>query len=102
LSTNYLGEDIKYSTLGFAYNKALNSDSGINLSMNLSRSEDGGAGAAPTLNRTTVSASYSRALTPDWDVTMGYSHRTNSGSAISSARSDSVFLTLTRDLKFGF
>ncbi len=102
LYTDNLDQDIKFSTLAVAYQKALNSNAGINLSLDLSRSEDGGAGSAAALNRATLSASYSQALTPDWDISVGYSHRQKSGEAISTANSDSVFLTLTRGLQFGF
>lgn len=102
ISTNNVGEDIKYSNLGISYQKALNSASGVNLSLNLSQSEDGGAGSAATLSRATMSASYSQALTPDWDLSVGYTHRRNSGSAIAIAESDSIFLTLMRDVRFGF
>jgi len=102
LYTDNLNQDIKFSTLAIAYQKTLNSNAGINLSLDLSRSEDGGAGSAAALNRATLSASYSQALTPDWDISVGYSHRQNSGDAIATADSDSVFLTLTRNLQFGF
>ena len=72
------------------------------MALNASRSEDAGAGAAATLNRATVSATYSRELTADWDMLLGYSHRASSGSAVATANADSVFLTLTRNIQFGF
>lgn len=102
LTTDNLGQDIKLSNLGIAYQKALNSVAGINLSLSISQTEDGGAGAIPTQNRATFSASYSQAITPDWDLSVGYSHRRNAGSAIATADSDSIFLTLMRDVQFGF
>ncbi len=102
LYTDNLGQDIKQSNLAIAYQKNLNSNAGLNLSLDLSRSENGGAGSFAALNRATLSASYSQALTSDWDVAVGYAHRQNSGDAIATASSDSVFLTLTRNLQFGF
>ena len=102
LYTDNLGQDIRFSTLGVAYQKDLNTNAAINLTLDLSRTEDGGAGSAATLSRATLSAAYSRSITPDWDVSVGYKHRQSSGSAITTADSDSLFLTLTRDLQFGF
>ncbi len=102
LSTNTLSEDVRFSTLGIAYTKILNSNSGMVLAFDISRSEDGGAGAAETLNRATLSASYSREITEDWDMSVGYTHRQNTGSATATGVSDSIFLTLTRDLEFRF
>ncbi len=102
LSTNNFNQDILRSDLTVGYQKTLNSVAGIDLSLNLSRSEDGGAGAAPTINRTTISAAYNRAITQDWSFSVGYAHRQASGSAMTTANSDSLFFTLTRDLQFGF
>ncbi|MEE9389206.1 MAG: hypothetical protein V3U96_11410 [Paracoccaceae bacterium] len=102
LTTDSLSQDVKASTIAIAYQKDLNSDSGLSLSFDISRVEDSGAGVADTLNRATLTATYSRALTQDWGMSVGYSHRQNSGSAIATASSDRVFLTLTRDLQFGF
>jgi len=102
LNANYLSQDIRYSNLTVGYQKVLNSVAGLNLSLNVSRSEDGGAGSAPTLGRATLSASYSRALTPDWDISVGYAHQQSTSSVAATANSDSLFLTLTRDLQFRF
>ncbi|MEE9427092.1 MAG: hypothetical protein V3V25_02990 [Paracoccaceae bacterium] len=102
LTENYLSQDVKLSSLGVIYQKNLNSDSDLNLAFDVSRSEDAGAGFAATLNRSKLTASYSRSLTPDWNMSVGYEHRQKSGSTVSTANSDSVFLTLTRDLQFGF
>ena len=102
LSTNTLDQDIKVSTLGIDYDRALTGSSGLNLALDISRSQDAGAGAADTLNRATVSATYSQELTPGWDMLLGYKHRLSSGSAVATANSDSIFLTLTRSIQFGF
>ena len=101
ISTNNLNQDIRVSNLGVNYQKSINSVDGLNLALNLSRSEDLG-GVAPTYGRATFSAAYSRALTPDWDLSVGYSRRQSSGSAVATATSDSLFLTLTRGIQFGF
>ncbi|MFV2001974.1 MAG: hypothetical protein ACC619_03230 [Paracoccaceae bacterium] len=102
LTTDQTDQDIKVSSLGIDYSRALNASSSLNLSMDVSRTEDGGAGAADTLNRANLSATYSRALTDKWNMQLGYSRRLSSGSAAPSVNSDTIFLTLTRDIQFGF
>ncbi len=102
ITTNSLDQDIKVSTLGIDYDRALTGSSALNLALDISSTQDAGAGAADTLNRATVSATYSQELTPGWDMLLGYKHRLSSGSAVASANSDSIFLTLTRDIQFGF
>ena len=102
LTTDSLSQDIKFSTLGIGYQKSLNSNTGLSLDLDLRRTEDAGGGVAATLNRASLSAAYTQALTPDWDLSVGYTHLQNSGSAIASATSDKVFLRLTRDIQFGF
>ncbi len=102
ISTNNLSQDIRVSSLTLDYKKALNSVSGVNLSVSLSRSEDLG-GVGPSYGRASVSAAYSRALTPDWDLSVGYSRQQSSNSlSATTAASDSLFLTLTRGIQFGF
>ncbi len=102
LTTNSVSEDIRFSTLGIDYQKDLTESSGMNLSLDFSRTEDAGTGTAETLNRATLSASYSTELTQDWDLNVGYSRRQSSGSTTATAVSDSIFMTLTRDLEFRF
>ena len=102
VTTDNLSQDVKYTYIGIGYQKTLNSDSGIDLSLDVSRSEDAGGGAAATVNRATLTTAYSRALNSDWNMSVGYSHRHYSGSAVTTANSDSVFFTLTKNLQFGF
>ena len=44
----------------------------------------------------TLSATYSRELTRDWNMDLGYRHRQSDDSTTSSARSDELFLNLRR------
>jgi len=97
-----LSQDIKFSRLGVGYQKSLNSNSDINLAFDFRRSEDARLGTAATKNRARLSATYSRNLSPVWDLSVGYLRQQNSGSAITTATSDKVFLTLARDIQFGF
>ena len=102
LTTDTFDQDIKVSSLGINYDQALTSSTGLNLAMNISRSEDSGAGVAATFNRATASATFSNQLTSDWDMQLGYRHRLSFGSTVATASSDSIFLTLTRNIQFGF
>jgi len=102
LSTNQNNQDILFTRFGIGYQQQVTSASDLNLSLNMSRSEDGGAGAAPTQNRATLAATFNRQLTPDWDMSVGYRHRLYSSSTSPQANSDTLFLTLTRNIQFGF
>lgn len=102
ITTNEDDEDIQFSRLGLGYSQQLTSSSNLNLSMNLTRSEDGGAGSAITRTRSNFSASYSQELTPDWDLSVGYTHGIFEETGSASSSSDSVFMTLTRGIALGF
>lgn len=102
LTTNNFDEDVLFSRLGLRYQQQVTSNSNLNLSVDLTRSEDGGAGAVETQNRSGFTASYGRALTPDWNLTMGYRYRGYSSDSTSPTDSNAVFLTLTRNIQFGF
>ena len=59
------------------------------------------AGAAPTVERTTLDAAYSYDLTQDWALTGGVSIRTRSDSTSpGDARSNAVFLGLGRSFSY--
>ncbi len=102
LSTNNLSQDIRYSNLSVAYQKNINSVSGLNLSLGLSRSEDVSGTGAPTFDRSIFSASYNRTLTQDWGLSVGFLHDQSRRTASAGVVSDSVFLTVTRGIQFGF
>ncbi|MBV1867630.1 MAG: hypothetical protein KUG69_06960 [Marinosulfonomonas sp.] len=102
LETNDQDEDIAFTQLGVNLLHEVTEISNVNLSMSVSRSEDGGAGAAETLDRASFTATYSRPLTSDWDWSVGYRHRRSSSSTSSLATSDAIFMTLSRNIQFGF
>lgn len=95
-------EDVKYSTLGFGYTQGLTQDSDMNLSLQLSRSEDGGRGAVDQHDRADFTASYSRDLTPDWDLSLGYRYRMSDEEGLPQAKSNALFFNLTRNIALGF
>ena len=102
ITSNAADEDVKFSKLGIGYSQELTAASGLNLALDLSRSEDAGGGTVDTKNRADFTASYSRELTPEWDLSLGYKHRRYTVTGSPTASSDSLFLTLSRSLALGF
>lgn len=100
VSTNGLDQDVLNTRLSLAYAYAINDDSSLNLSVNWGRSEgaDSGSGVNAT-DRTTLRASYTRALTQDWNMTGGLQIRRQEDSS-GNAQSNSVFLMLDRGFSF--
>lgn len=101
VSTNNINEDVLDTRLTVGYGYEINNDSRIALALNWGRSESAGIGAAPTIERTTLRASYSRDLTQDWAMTGGVQLRHRSDSSIAGdSESNSVFLSLDRTFNF--
>ena len=67
-----------------------------NLALNLSYSLVDPGGANPTVTNQGLDVTYSHALTADWRLDLGYSHRDRDAGA-GKARSNAVFLTLHHD-----
>lgn len=95
-------EDVLLSTLAIGYEQAINSYSSINLTMDVSRSEDASDGPVTGRTRADLTASYSHELTADWDLNVGYRRRQFDETGGDKAESDAVFLTLSRGIAFGF
>lgn len=100
VTTNGLSQDVLNTRLSVAYSYIINNNSSFNLSANWGRSDGvGGGSGVNTTNRTTLRASYTHALTQDWNMTGGVQIRRredNSG----NAQSNSLFLTLDRGFSF--
>jgi len=100
--------DVIYTSFTVGYRHQINDASKFRLSLDLARSQDKYFSAQlPVEDRATFTASYSRAVTPEWNLNVGYRHReygeTGSVAGLNrTANSDSVFLTMTRDIGFGF
>ena len=86
---------------GLGYRKNVTATSNLSVNFNFARIEDAGAGTTPTVDRATLAATYDRAITPDWNMSVGYAHRLLSDAG-GRADSDSVFLSLSRNVQFGF
>jgi len=102
ISTDEDDEDSKFSKLGLGYSQELNSVSRVGLALDLSQSQDIGTGASETKSRANLTATYSRSLTKDWDLSVGYKHRRYDVTGSDTAVSDSIFMTLSRNIAFGF
>jgi hypothetical protein len=102
VSTNNNNEEIIDTRLAVSYAYQIDTISSLNFLVNYGRSESADdLSAVPTVDRTTLTASYSRALTQDWDLTGGVTLRRRSDtSATGNAQSNSVFLTLDRTFSF--
>ncbi len=99
-STNNLSEDILNTRIGIGYGYVINPVSRIDLSLDWGVSEDGGAGAAPKVERTTLRATYSRQLTTDWNLRGGFILRSKSETGLQDADSNAVFVSLDRGFSF--
>ncbi len=99
-STNNQNQDILDTRIGIGYGRTINSISRLNLSLDWGRSEDAGSTGAPTINRTDLTASYSRDLTADWSMTGGVTWRKKTETGIADADSTALFLTLGRNFSF--
>ncbi len=102
LTTDVFDQDVLLSRINLGYTQNVTANSSVNLGVNVTRSSDAGSGAAPTQNRGSLTASYDRMLTPEWDMSVGYQHSFYSSSTSPLANSDELFLTLTRNIQFGF
>lgn len=80
--------------LGYDY--SINPLSNLSFRANFAEQEDAGAGPSNRRQRTDFSASYTRAITQDWNMTVGYLHRFRNNAGPGDADGSSVFLTLGR------
>jgi len=83
------------------YQQQVTETSSLNLGLSLNQSTDL-TGAQPTTSLAKLSATYSYALTSDWNLSLGYSHRRSVKESAGTANSDSISVSLSRALAFGF
>ena len=86
-------EDVDTIFDGF-YTYDLTDDAGKLVGLNLTQSYNTTAG--PTGGDGSISVSYDRSVTDDWSLVAGYEHRITDDGAGSVARSNAVFVTLSR------
>lgn len=88
--------DVANTALDVSYELAINDRSRLGLTLNLLDTQGAGGAAVTEAQRQSLTASYSRDLTSDWQVTAGYEARSLDTSLADEARSDTVFLTISR------
>ncbi len=100
-STNNTSQDIIDTRIALGYGHVIDSLSRFDVIANLGRSESSGTGGAPTIDRANLSATYTRTLTSDWDMTGGILLRyQDDPTAGGEANSNAVFVTLGRNFSF--
>ena len=91
-------EETRVSRLTLSYAQELTPTLGLNLSAGLQDSSETQTGLS---SRTTnLSASLRQELAQDWGLNLGVTHRIKDDSAAGRARSNGVFLSLSRDFVF--
>ena len=101
INTNQLNQQYTLSTLSLGYQKTVSSDSALDLSFNLTRTQGLAGSGLGTNSRAALTASYTRNINSNWDLSVGYTHQ-QAGTSSTTANSDSLFLTLTRGMQFSF
>lgn len=100
-TTNANSAEVIDTRLTATYGYTIDNNSSLSLGLNYGRTEDGGAGTTPTVDRATLTASYNRALTKDWRLSGGVQMRyIDDRAATGPAKSNSLFLTLDRTFSF--
>jgi hypothetical protein len=100
IEQDVLDNDQKFSSVEMSYSQEINSVSGFDLSLDLSQTKD--LTTSDTSTFTELSVGYSREVTRDWDLSVGYSHRRFSETGSADADSDSLYLSLSRSVALSF
>lgn len=88
------------TALSLGYNHTLSRLSSVSVSVLASESEDTATDLAT--RNASFGLTYSRSLTRDWGMSLGYRHRIRDEDGVPSANSDSVFLTIRRDFEIRY
>jgi hypothetical protein len=101
VTTNSQDQDVLDTRIAVNYGYEIDNLSRLDVTFDFGRSEDGGVGSVPTIQRANLKASYTRALTSDWNLQGGFLLRhIDDSSASNSAQSNSIFLTIDRNFSF--
>lgn len=96
IALNAANQDVANTVLDVNYEHDINDRSRLGLSLNLLGTGSGGIAGVTEAQRQSFSASYSRDLIADWQVTAGYQFRSLDTSTTDAAQSNTVFLTVSR------
>lgn len=83
------------TVVALKYNQALNPRDGLLLDATYSLSDPSGTGN--NVANTSFGVSYNRSLTPDWNMSVGYTMRSRDPEAAAGAQSNSVYVGLQRN-----
>ncbi len=97
VATSSQSNELRTTQASLGYGYEINSLSSVNFTANYAEVERLGGAIADDTTRTNLRATYSRALTPDWQLSSGYEYRVRDETGVSTATSNRVFLTLQRD-----
>ena len=94
VALNAEDQDVANTTLGLSYQHQINDLSSLGLSVSV-LGTGGGPGVTEAL-RQTLSVSYSRDLTADWQVTTGYQFRSLAPSGADKTAANSIYVAISR------
>lgn len=101
VTTNNQNAEVVDTRLTVGYGLEIDNSSRFDVTFNYGRTESGGIGLTPTVDRTNLRAAYTRSLTADWNLQGGVQlRRIDDDSAVGPADSNSLFLTLDRTFSF--
>lgn len=92
VATTDQGNEVRATRLGVDWRQTLSPTENLAVAANYLRQDGASRRSAGELR-----VSYNRALTPDWTLSAGYSHRVRDVPGSPEARANTVFLTLGRD-----
>jgi len=100
VSTDDDGEDVLTTRAELGYSHRLTPISSVAFGLDHVETDDLGSGTVTPADRSSFTATYTHALTRDWDLSAGYEYRRRSTTGGGDAHSNTVFVTLERDFRF--
>lgn len=100
ISVNTDADVQRTTTAALGLSQMLNEQSSLGFNLDYSDISGVGGGAITDRQTGSFSASYTRALTEDWDLTAGYERRYSNEAGTGVAWDNAVFVTLGRDFSF--
>ena len=100
VSANIDGEVQRDTTADLNYLMQFNDRDSVGFTLDLSQKSDIDGSAVVDRTRASATASYRRALTSDWQLSAGLTHRLSREDGSGTARSNTAFLTIDRDFSW--
>ncbi len=98
VDTSTQSRETRQTLAYFAYDYFINQDSALSLSIDYVDQEEEGPGPTDPLSRTNITAAYTRAITKDWAMTLGYQYLIDEQRQSAQATGSSIYFTLGRRL----